>query len=179
MERRYFNIEFKSNAEERKIIGIASSLNRSYDMGSFDEEIDMDAFNDADFSEAAALFNHDQNIVLGRVKNTKGGVENAFQHRLRAFALNLCKTVQQEIDDGNFAPLEPSTIAKKKREGYPLDILIETGQLRNKLQWMVISPKAYGKNKVVIGNVNDTCTLPSFIVSPYGKTFFISVILSC
>jgi len=69
MERRYFNIEFKSNAEERKIIGIASSLNRSYDMGSFDEEIDMDAFNDADFSEAAALFNHDQNIVLGRVKN--------------------------------------------------------------------------------------------------------------
>jgi HK97 family phage prohead protease len=69
MERRYFNIEFKSNAEERKIIGIASSLNRSYDMGSFDEEIDMDAFNEADFSEAAALFNHDQNIVLGRVKN--------------------------------------------------------------------------------------------------------------
>jgi HK97 family phage prohead protease len=29
----------------------------------------MDAFNEADFSEAAALFNHDQNIVLGRVKN--------------------------------------------------------------------------------------------------------------
>jgi len=69
MERRYFNIEFKSNPEDRKIIGVASSLNRSYDMGSFDEEIDMDAFNDADFSEAAALFNHDQNIVLGRVKN--------------------------------------------------------------------------------------------------------------
>lgn len=69
MERRYFNIEFKSDIETREITGIASSLNRSYDMGSFDEEIDMDAFNDADFSEAAALFNHDQNIVLGRVKN--------------------------------------------------------------------------------------------------------------
>jgi HK97 family phage prohead protease len=69
MERRYFNIEFKSDIETRKITGIASSLNRAYDMGSFDEEIDMDAFNDADFSEAAALFNHDQNIVLGRVKN--------------------------------------------------------------------------------------------------------------
>ena len=69
MERRYFEIEFKSNAEERKIVGVASSLNRSYNMGSFDEEIDMNAFNEADFSEAAALFNHDQNIVLGRVKN--------------------------------------------------------------------------------------------------------------
>jgi HK97 family phage prohead protease len=69
MERRYFNIEFKSDIETREITGIASSLNRAYDMGSFDEEIDMDAFNDADFSEAAALFNHDQNIVLGRVKN--------------------------------------------------------------------------------------------------------------
>jgi len=69
MERRYFNIEFKSDIETREITGIASSLNRAYDMGSFDEEIDMDAFNNADFSEAAALFNHDQNIVLGRVKN--------------------------------------------------------------------------------------------------------------
>lgn len=98
--------------------------------------------------------------LLGRVKNTKGGVENAFQHRLRAFALNLCKTVQQEIDAGNFTELRPRTIAEKRRKGYPLDILIETGQLRNKLQWMVISPKAYGKNKVVIGNVSDDVKEP-------------------
>ncbi|MBM6669126.1 hypothetical protein H6A64_15175, partial [Lacrimispora saccharolytica] len=74
--------------------------------------------------------------------------------------LNLCKTVQQEIDAGNFTELRPRTIAKKRREGYPLDILIETVQLRNKLQWMVISPKAYGKNKVVIGNVGDDVKEP-------------------
>ena len=68
METRYFNIEF-STVEERKIEGTASSMDSPYDMGTFDEQIDMDAFDGADFSEAAALFNHDQNIVLGRVRN--------------------------------------------------------------------------------------------------------------
>jgi HK97 family phage prohead protease len=68
METRYFNIEYKS-LENNEIQGTASSLNSAYDMGYFDEAIDEHAFDDADFSEAAALFNHDQNIVLGRVKN--------------------------------------------------------------------------------------------------------------
>ncbi len=65
METRYFNIEF-STVEERKIEGTASSMDSPYDMGTFDEEIDMDAFDDADFSEAAALFNHDQNDLFAQ-----------------------------------------------------------------------------------------------------------------
>ena len=93
--------------------------------------------------------------LLGRIKREQGGVENAFQHRVKVLALNLCKTVQQEIDSGNFAPLSQRVLAEKARKGYPLDILKETLQLRNKIQWMVYSPKAYGKNKIVIGNVND------------------------
>lgn len=68
METRYFNIEYKS-LDNNEIQGTASSLNSPYDMGGFDEVIDENAFDEADFSEAAALFNHDQNIVLGRVKN--------------------------------------------------------------------------------------------------------------
>jgi HK97 family phage prohead protease len=68
METRYFNIEYKS-LDNNEIQGTASSLNSPYDMGGFDEVIDEHAFDEADFSEAAALFNHDQNIVLGRVKN--------------------------------------------------------------------------------------------------------------
>lgn len=68
METRYFKIEFKS-LDDNMIQGTASSLNSPYDMGSWDEVIDESAFDEADFSEAAALFNHDQNIVLGRVKN--------------------------------------------------------------------------------------------------------------
>ena len=47
------------------------------------------------------------------------------------------------------------TIAKKVKNGYPPDILIETSQLRNSLQWMIVSKKAYGTNRKVIGNVSD------------------------
>ena len=74
METRYFNIEYKS-LDNNEIQGTASSLNSPYDMGSFDEVIDEHAFDEADFSQAAALFNHDQNIVLGRVKNKTLNIE--------------------------------------------------------------------------------------------------------
>ena len=67
----------------------------------------------------------------------------------------MCALVVASIDSGNFDPLKPKTIAKKVKNGYPPDILIETGQLRNSLQWMIVSKKAYGKNKKVIGNVSD------------------------
>ena len=93
--------------------------------------------------------------LLGRIKNTQGGIENAFQHRLSTIAKRMCALVVASIDSGNFAPLKPKTIAKKVKNGYPPDILIETGQLRNSLQWMIVSKKAYGTNRKVIGNVSD------------------------
>ena len=40
------------------------------------------------------------------------------------------------------------------RNGFPPDLLIETSQLRNSLQWMIVSKKAYGTNRKVIGNVS-------------------------
>ena len=93
--------------------------------------------------------------LLGRIKNTQGGIENAFQHRLSTIAKRMCALVVASIDSGNFAPLKPKTIAKKVKNGYPPDILIETSQLRNSLQWMIVSKKAYGTNRKVIGNVSD------------------------
>ena len=93
--------------------------------------------------------------LLGRIKNTQGGIENAFQHRLSTIAKRMCALVVASIDSGNFAPLKPRTIAEKVKNGYPPDILIETGQLRNSLQWMIVSKKAYGTNRKVIGNVSD------------------------
>ena len=99
---------------------------------------------------------------LGRIKNTGrtssanlSGVENAWQHRLQALALSLAKTVQAEIDAGNFTPLSDFTLAEKRKKGYPDDILIETKQLRNKIQWAIFSPKAFGKNRIIIGNADD------------------------
>lgn len=93
--------------------------------------------------------------LLGRIKNTQGGIENAFQHRLSTIAKRMCALVVASIDSGNFTPLKQKTIAKKVKNGYPPDILIETSQLRNSLQWMIVSKKAYGTNRKVIGNVSD------------------------
>ena len=92
--------------------------------------------------------------LLGRIKNTKGGIENAFQHRLSTIAKRMCSLVVKSIDSGNFDQLDRATILKKVRNGYPPDILIETGQLRGSLQWMIVSKKAYGANRKVIGNVS-------------------------
>ena len=93
--------------------------------------------------------------LLGRIKNNKGGIENAFQHRLSTIAKRMCSLVVKSIDSGAFTPLQRETILKKIRHGYPPDILIETGQLRGSLQWMIISKKAYGTNRKVIGNVSN------------------------
>ena len=62
--------------------------------------------------------------LLGRIKNTQGGIENAFQHRLSTIAKRMCALVVASIDSGNFDPLKPKTIAKKIKNGYPPDILI-------------------------------------------------------
>ena len=53
--------------------------------------------------------------LLGRIKNTQGGIENAFQHRLSTIAKRMCALVVVSIDSGNFAPLKPKTIARKLR----------------------------------------------------------------
>ena len=86
---------------------------------------------------------------LAATGRSKDSIQNAFQHRLSTLAKFMCRVVQKSIDDGNFTPLAPATIAAKGHD----KILIETGQLRNKIQWMIYSRKAYGKNKEKIGNV--------------------------
>lgn len=92
--------------------------------------------------------------LLGRIKNTSGGIENAFQHRLSTIAKRMCSLVVKSIDSGAFTQLSKETIKEKVKNGYPPDILIETGQLRGSLQWMIVSKKAYGTNRKVIGNVS-------------------------
>jgi len=93
--------------------------------------------------------------LLGRIKNTQGGIENAFQHRLSTIAKRMCALVVASIDSGNFTKLSDRHVRNKIKNGFPPDILIETGQLRNSLQWMIVSKKAYGTNRKVIGNVSN------------------------
>ena len=93
--------------------------------------------------------------LLGRIKNTQGGIENAFQHRLSTIAKRMCALVVASIDSGNFTKLSDRHVKNKIKNGFPPDLLIETSQLRNSLQWMIVSKKAYGTNRKVIGNVSD------------------------
>lgn len=69
MEKRSFKIEYRSEDNSRTIYGTATALNRSYDMGWFNEEVDMKAFEESDLSDVVALFNHDQNMVLARTSS--------------------------------------------------------------------------------------------------------------
>ena len=67
----------------------------------------------------------------------------------------MCALVVASIDSGNFTKLSDRHVKNKIKNGFPPDLLIETSQLRNSLQWMIVSKKAYGTNRKVIGNVSD------------------------
>lgn len=73
IERRFIpatEIRAESEGESRKIVGYAALFNsRSQDLGGFEEVIAPGAFKDAiQGSDIRSLFNHDPNLVLGRVK---------------------------------------------------------------------------------------------------------------
>ncbi|MFZ8961533.1 MAG: HK97 family phage prohead protease [Flavobacteriaceae bacterium] len=71
-EKRTYNYEIRAeeNDGESTIVGYAAVFNRwSENLGGFIEQISPDAFNNTDFSQARALFNHDPNFILGSVKS--------------------------------------------------------------------------------------------------------------
>lgn len=67
---RIYDVELRSvNEESREVEGYAVVFNESTDLGWFTEEIDRDAFKDADMSNVYLLFNHDENNVLAGTSN--------------------------------------------------------------------------------------------------------------
>lgn len=77
-EQRFFTIE-PIKVEERnedtamRVVGYAAMFDKEYDLGPFTEVIRSSAFQSADMTDVVALFNHDDNIVLGRT--TSGTLE--------------------------------------------------------------------------------------------------------
>jgi len=55
----------------------------------------------------------------------------------------LKESVQDSIDEQNFIPLAPYTVDKKGNS----TILVETGQLRDKVEAKIVNSNAYGKRK--------------------------------
>ena len=69
-EIRTFGLDLRAMHEDeskRTVRGYAATFNSpSGDLGGFIEQIDSSAFDETDMSDVRALFNHDQNYVLGR-----------------------------------------------------------------------------------------------------------------
>jgi len=69
IERRFFNqpVELRVEGEAQKIVGYGAVFeSRSENLGGFTEVIEKGAFDTVLKNDVRALFNHDQNIVLGR-----------------------------------------------------------------------------------------------------------------
>ena len=72
IERRYFQSEARASKEDDKmrIGGLGAVFNRIANIGGwFLERIEPGFFDECDMDSAACLFNHDQNLVLGRKKS--------------------------------------------------------------------------------------------------------------
>jgi HK97 family phage prohead protease len=58
----------QSDTGKDTVFGYALKFGVPYDMGWFTEEIQRGALDEADLSDVRILFNHDQNLILGRTK---------------------------------------------------------------------------------------------------------------
>lgn len=66
-ERRYFSPQIEVRADDEKMIeGIASVVDKEYDLGYFSERIARGAFDEVLQDDVVALFNHDNNYPLAR-----------------------------------------------------------------------------------------------------------------
>jgi len=67
IERRFAPTEIREKG--KTLVGHAATFNQVYDLGQFEEQIDPGAFDKAlERDDVRALWNHDPNIVLGRIK---------------------------------------------------------------------------------------------------------------
>lgn len=67
---RIYDVELRAKSEDsREVEGYAVVFNEPTDLGWFTEEIDRNAFANADMSNVYLLFNHDENKVLAGTSN--------------------------------------------------------------------------------------------------------------
>jgi HK97 family phage prohead protease len=71
IERRIYCFEARASSEAEKMTigGKAADMGGYANMGWYLEKIETNAFDECDMADCAALFNHDNNLVLGRASN--------------------------------------------------------------------------------------------------------------
>ena len=113
-ERRFIShpVEFREDNEEGTIEGIASEVERWYDLGYFEERIAKGAFDEVMDNDVRALFNHDPNLVLARTKSKtlnlstdkKGNLVYRYKTPNRSYAKDLEDSVKSgDVDQSSFA----------------------------------------------------------------------------
>jgi HK97 family phage prohead protease len=115
-ERRFISpqIEIRAEGETNTIEGIAAVVNKTTDLGWYEERIEPGAFDDVLNDDVRALFNHDPNFVLARSKGGKGtlslsidktgNLKYSYKTPDRSFARDLQDAIKAgDVDQSSFA----------------------------------------------------------------------------
>lgn len=105
-------VERAADDSEGKIIGMASRVGAPYDMGWFDEVIEPGAFDDTLTNDVRVLYNHNDNMILGRTKSGTakvfldgaGNLMYEYKTPNRSYAKDLEDAIQTgDVDQSSFA----------------------------------------------------------------------------
>jgi len=112
-ERRFYTHPVEYREENEGIIeGVASEVEKWYDLGFFEEKVAKGAFDDVLKDDVRALFNHDPNLVLARTKSktlelytdAKGNLSYKYKTPNRSYAKDLEDSVKSgDVDQSSFA----------------------------------------------------------------------------
>lgn len=124
-ERRFIapKIEVRADGDDSIVEGIAAVVNKTTDLGWFEERIEKGAFDEVLKDDVRALFNHDPNFVLARSNGGKGtlslfiteGGDLGYRYKTpdRSFAKDLQDAIRTgDVSQSSFA----FSIAEEKWE---------------------------------------------------------------
>jgi len=102
----------RAEGEEGTIRGMAARVGKGYNMGWFEERIEPGAFNDVLGDDVRVLYNHDDNMVLGRTKSGtakvyldgEGNLMYEYKTPNRSYAKDLEDAINTgDVDQSSFA----------------------------------------------------------------------------
>lgn len=130
----------KDDKDSRKIVGYAAVFASSSEAlwGSFVEEVDARAFDEADMSDVRALFNHDDNKILARTPDTltltvdERGLRYEFEMPSTTYGNDLLESMRRgDITQSSFGFTveEDEWIDRSKDELLPMRRILKIGRV--------------------------------------------------
>lgn len=130
----------KDDKDSRKVVGYAAVFASSSEAlwGSFIEEVDAHAFDEADLSDVRALFNHDDNKILARTPDTlaltidERGLRYEFEMPNTTYGNDLLESMRRgDITQSSFGFTveEDEWIDRSKDELLPMRRILKIGRV--------------------------------------------------